>query len=209
MIIKVAVIEDDDIIRKSIITFLRSKKEIECVASYGDAESAIAELTSITPPDVILMDINLPNMSGIDCVQQIKKLIPNSLIIMLTVYNDSNKIFKSLQAGAVGYLLKSDSPDDIFNAIKNVYAGGSPMSALIARKVVQSFHNQQNFVNNNVQLTTREKEILDLLSKGYLYKEIAHELNISVNTVHNHLRHIYEKLQVHNRTEAVLKHLQL
>jgi len=204
--IKVAIVEDDSKIRESIKLILNGTQEFSCIAVYEDAESALYDLPSKNP-DVVLMDINLPQMSGIECVRLLKQKIPEILIIMLTMYQDFLKIFNSLQAGAVGYLLKSSSPIEILQAIKDVSNGGSPMSAQIARKVVQSFYRPNSDFKTTVKLTERETEILDLLSKGYINKEIAELLSISPDTVHNHLRRIYEKLQVHTRTEAVVKYL--
>ena len=206
MSIKVAIVEDDSKIRESIKLILNGTQEFSCIAVYEDAESALYDLPSKNP-DVVLIDINLPQMSGIECVRLLKQKIPEILIIMLTMYQDFLKIFNSLQAGAVGYLLKSSSPVEILQAIKDVSNGGSPMSAQIARKVVQSFYRPNSDFKTTVKLTERETEILDLLSKGYINKEIAELLSISPDTVHNHLRRIYEKLQVHTRTEAVVKYL--
>ncbi|GMU96324.1 MAG: response regulator transcription factor [Ignavibacterium album] len=204
MLINVAIIEDDEKIRNNIKTLLNDSQNIKCVADYSDAESAILEISKVAP-DVILVDINLPKMTGIEFVIKIKEILSTTLPIMLTVYDDFQNIYHSLQAGAFGYLLKTASPDEILNSIIEVYQGGSPMSAQIARKIVQSFHKE--IKDKSSELTNRELEILQLLTKGYLYKEIAYHLNISSNTVHNHLRKIYEKLQVNNRTEAVVKHL--
>lgn len=207
MLIQVAVVEDDKQIRKNLISLLNDSPGFKCIAAYDDAESALAGLPSVNP-DVVLMDINLPEMSGIECVRNIKIKIPELLIIMLTVYEDTRKIFSSLEAGAVGYLLKSSHPDQILQAINEVMSGGSPMSAQIARKVVQSFHKLKSVESEIFKLTEREREILDLLAKGFLYKEIADKLFISHDTVHNHLRRIYEKLHVRSRTEAVVKYMQ-
>jgi DNA-binding NarL/FixJ family response regulator len=204
MLIRVAIIEDDEKIRNGFKILVNDSENVKCVADYSDAESALLEISEVAP-DVILMDINLPKMNGIDCVMQIKKILPDTLPIMLTVYDDVQSIYNSLQAGAFGYLLKTASPDEILYSINEVYQGGSPMSAQIARKIVQSFHKEEK--DQKYKLSNRELEILQLLTKGYLYKEIANQLDISSNTVHNHLRKIYEKLHVHNRTEAVVKHL--
>ncbi len=206
MAIRVAIVEDDPKVRNSLEVLIEGSHEFHCAATYGDAESALKNLPAATPK-VVLMDINLPEMNGIECVRHLKQKLPEIHIIMLTVYEDTQKIFSSLQAGAVGYLLKSSRPDEILQAIMDVNAGGSPMTAQIARKVVQSFHKKNSKNDEVVKLTDRENEILDLLSKGYIYKEIAEHLFISPDTVHNHLRHIYEKLHVHSRTEAVVKYL--
>lgn len=206
MNIRVAIVEDDIKVRKSLEVLIEGSFGFNCFATYGDGESALRGLPK-EKPDVVLMDINLPKMNGIECVQKLKQKMPDMLIIMLTVYEDTQKIFSSLKAGAVGYLLKSSRPDEIIQAVTDVYEGGSPMTTQIARKVVQSFYRDDSKNNEIVHLTEREHEILDLLSKGYIYKEIADQLFISPDTVHNHLRHIYEKLHVHSRTEAVVKYL--
>lgn len=207
--IRVALVEDDDKIRNNLIDLFERTEGFRCVGAYPNAEEALEDIPAKTP-DIVLMDINLPGIDGIECTQRLKIKMSGLLIVMLTVYEDANKIFHSLQAGAVGYLLKLAQPAEIISALIDVSKGGSPMSAQIARKVVQSFHwePKQN-KNGDHSLTPREEQILDLLSKGYLYKEIASELIISPDTVHNHLRKIYEKLQVHSRTEAVVKYLKV
>jgi len=207
MLIRVAIVEDDLKIRESLRVLLDGSHGIRCIATYGDAESALDGLPRESP-DVVLMDINLPAMSGIECVRALKQRTPGVLVIMLTVYEDAQKVFNSLKAGAVGYLLKTTPPGEILQAIGEVFAGGSPMSAQIARKVVQSFHHLAAPIDVRIKLTEREQEILDFLAQGYLYKEIADQLSISPDTVHNHLRRIYEKLHVHTRTEAVVMYLQ-
>ena len=202
--IRVALVEDDEIIRKTLIELLEETEGFRCIGAYQNAEDALEDIPRKSP-QIVLMDINLPGIDGIECTHRLKTKIPDLLIVMLTVYEDAGKIFQSLQAGAVGYLLKLSKPEEILAALKEVAAGGSPMSPQIARKVVQSFHQERNGISE--ELTPREEQVLSLLSKGYLYKEIASELSISNDTVHNHIRKIYEKLQVHSRTEAVIKYL--
>lgn len=205
--IRVALVEDDEKIRSNLIMLLEQSKGFRCVGAYPDAETALKDI-SFKSPEIVLMDINLPGMDGIECTYNLKAKMPKLQIVMLTVYEDTGKIFQALQAGAVGYLLKLTKPEEILEALNEVSLGGSPMSAQIARKVVQSFHRKQvKSSENQAPLTMREEQVLNLLSKGYLYKEIASELSISSDTVHNHIRKIYEKLQVHSRTEAVVKYL--
>ena len=202
--IRVALVEDDEIIRKTLIELLEETEGFRCIGAYQNAEDALEDIPRKSP-QIVLMDINLPGMDGIECTYRLKIKMPDLLVVMLTVYEDAGKIFHSLQAGAVGYLLKLSKPGDIITALKEVIAGGSPMSPQIARKVVQSFHRE---IKGEMEgLSPREEQVLSLLSKGYLYKEIASELSISNDTVHNHIRKIYEKLQVHSRTEAVIKYL--
>lgn len=202
--IRVALVEDDEIIRKTLIELLEETEGFRCIGAYQNAEDALEDIPRKSP-QIVLMDINLPGMDGIECTYRLKIKMPDLLVVMLTVYEDAGKIFHSLQAGAVGYLLKLSKPGDIITALKEVIAGGSPMSPQIARKVVQSFHQERK--GESQKLSPREEQVLSLLSKGYLYKEIASELSISNDTVHNHIRKIYEKLQVHSRTEAVIKYL--
>ncbi len=202
--IRVALVEDDEIIRKTLIELLEETEGFRCIGAYQNAEDALEDIPRKSP-QIVLMDINLPGMDGIECTYRLKIKMPDLLVVMLTVYEDAGKIFHSLQAGAVGYLLKLSKPGDIITALKEVIAGGSPMSPQIARKVVQSFHQERK--GESQKLSPREEQVLSLLSKGYLYKEIASELSISNDTVHNHIRKIYEKLQVHSRTEAVIKFL--
>lgn len=204
--IRVSIVEDDTRIRESLIILIDGADGFRVVSAYDNAEEALDDLV-VKCPDAILMDINLPGMNGIDCVRKAKALLPTTQIIMLTVFEDSAKIFAALEAGASGYLLKRTSPDRLLNAIREVHNGGSPMSSQIARKVVQSFHKTLKPESAGPKLTEREGEIMDLLVEGFLYKEIADKLFISVETVHSHIRHIYEKLQVRSRTQAVVKFL--
>jgi DNA-binding NarL/FixJ family response regulator len=204
---RIAIVEDDEKLRTNLITLLEMTEGFRCVSAYSNAEDALADLPQ-KAPDIVLMDIRLPGMDGIECTRWLKIKMPKVLILMLTVYEDVDRIFQSLQAGAVGYLLKMTQPGDILAALREVTNGGSPMSAQIARKVVQSFHRQPVRKKDPLsELNPREEEILDLLSRGHLYKEIADQLSISPATVHNHLHNIYEKLHVRTRTEAAVKYL--
>lgn len=206
-IIRIALIEDKKEIREGLNILISGSTGFNCAASFADAESAIRKIPSLDI-DVILMDINLPNMSGIDCVKVLKPLLRNTQIIMLTMYDDNEHVFEALKAGAAGYLLKRTPPAKILEAVKEVHTGGSPMSMQIARMVVKSFSEKPAGAKLDEKLTEREFEILGQLSKGLRYQEIADKLFISVETVRTHLRKIYEKLQVRNSTEAVLKYLQ-
>ncbi|TVP98113.1 MAG: DNA-binding response regulator [Balneolaceae bacterium] len=206
MSIRVIIVEDDHKIRKSLAILLDGSHGFRCIGDYESAEAALRELP-MKKPDVVLMDIHLGGMSGIEAVREIKEILPQIQVIMLTVFEDSAKIFHALQAGAVGYLIKTTPADEILKAIRDVMKGGSPMSPQIARKVVQSFYKDHEIHDDLLKLTPREEEVLTLLARGLLYKEIANELYISKDTVHNHLRNIYQKLQVRTRTEAVVKYL--
>ncbi|MGM0589622.1 MAG: response regulator [Bacteroidota bacterium] len=204
--IRISIVEDDDRIRNMFIILLEGAEGFRCVSAYPNAEDALADLPS-KKPDIVLMDINLPGMNGIECVKKLKAEESDISVVMLTVYEDNERIFQSLQAGAVGYLLKSTSPSDILESLKDVNDGGAPMSAQIARKVVQSFHKPEKSSKKLASLTNREQEILSLLATGYMYKEIADELHVSMDTVKSHIRNIYDKLQVRSKTEAVVKYL--
>jgi DNA-binding NarL/FixJ family response regulator len=204
--IRIAVVEDDKMVREVLEILLNGTPGFTCIATYGNGEDAITGLPEVNS-DVVLMDINLPGISGIECITRLKELDLPMLFIMLTIFEDSDAIFQSLSAGASGYLLKQTPPARLLEAIQDVYHGGSPMSREIARKVIQSFrHPTANSVMDNI-LTKREEEILSNLVKGLLYKEIAALLSIGVETVRTHLRHIYEKLQVRTRSEAIVKYL--
>ena len=205
--IVIALVEDNKEIREGFNILISGTAGFSCAASFADAESALKKIPSMNV-DVVLMDINLPKMNGIDCVKKLKPLLPNTQIIMLTMYEDSEHVFEALKAGAAGYLLKRTSPGKILEAVKEVHEGGSPMSMQIARMVVESFNEKPINSKLNQKLTEREMEILSHLSKGMRYQEIADTLFISVETVRTHLRKIYEKLQVRNSTEAVLQYLQ-
>jgi DNA-binding NarL/FixJ family response regulator len=203
--IKVAVVEDDKRLREGLVFLINSTSEFCCIGSHPNAELALKQLPADWP-DVVLMDINLPNMSGIDCVAKLKALRPALQVVMLTAYVDNEQIFKSLKAGASGYLIKKTPATEILEAITDAHRGGSPMTSSIARKVVEFFR-QEPPEKETENLSKRELEILDLLAKGHRYKEIAEALSISFDTVRFHLRNIYEKLHVHSRTEAVVKYL--
>jgi DNA-binding NarL/FixJ family response regulator len=174
--------------------------------SYPDAESALAELPKLHP-DVVLMDINLPGIDGVECVRQLKPKLPKAQFVMLTVYEDANRLFKSLMAGASGYLLKRTPPAKLLAAIREAHDGGSPMTPQIARRVVQHFQELPEPSSELQKLTPRETEVLNQLAKGFRYKEIVDNLGISSGTLHSYIRSIYEKLHVHSRTEAVVKFL--
>jgi DNA-binding NarL/FixJ family response regulator len=201
--IKVAIVEDIKDIREGLQLLINSNKAFSCKEVYTTAEDALAHLPKALP-DVVLMDIHLPGISGIQAVTKLKAQYPQVQFIMSTVYEDDENIFESLKSGATGYLLKKTSPDKILEAITEVYNGGSPISAQIARKVIASFQ-KKSPVDDYPDLTPKEKEILKELSKGLRYKEIADVLNISMDTVRTHVRHIYEKLHVQSRMEAVNK----
>jgi DNA-binding NarL/FixJ family response regulator len=202
--INVSIVEDDVRVRESLARLVDRAEGFRCVSRHPTAEDALAELPGVAP-DVVLMDINLPGMSGVDCVRRLKTTLPRTQVVMLTVYEDTELIFNALEAGASGYLLKRTPPAELLAGIRDVHNGGSPMTSHIARKVVQSF--RQGESDSDVGLSPREQEVLDHLARGYLYKEIAGALGLSYDTVHTHIRRIYEKLQVHSRTEAVARHL--
>ena len=204
-IIRIAVVEDVDEYRNALTLILNNTPGMRCEQSFANAESAIRELPK-AKPDVILTDINLPGRSGIEVIVELKNRFPAMQFMMLTVYEDDDKIFHALEAGATGYLLKSTAPAKIIESIRELYEGGSPMSAQIARKVVDRLHSVQQGSGDNPYdslLSDREKEVLNLLRTGMLYKQIADQLHISEYTVKTHCRHIYEKLHVTTRGEAV------
>lgn len=206
MQIKVAIVEDDEGIRSSLATLIRRAPALRLAGEYPDAETAVKEIAR-RPPDVVLMDINLPGMDGVECVRQLKAAVPSTQFLMLTVYEDSDSLFTSLKAGASGYLLKRTASARLLEAIRDVHAGGSPMTPQLARRVVQFFSKPAEGNPHVVGLTVGENEFLDQLAKGYAYKEIASRMNISIDTVRSYVRAVYEKLHVHSRTEAVVKFL--
>lgn len=205
--IQVVIVEDDEEIRANLTHRIGSSSGFRLLGAYSNAESAVSDLPQ-HKPDVVLMDINLPGMDGVECVRALKPKIPNAQFIMLTVYEDNNRLFASLMAGASGYLLKRTSPAKLLQSIREAYTGGSPMTPQIARRLVQHFQRIPEPVSEFEKLAPREKEVLDQLSKGFRYKEIVDNLGISHGTLHSYIRNIYEKLHVHSRTEAVVKYLQ-
>lgn len=206
--ISVSIIDDEKELRESIATFINGSPGFRCVSTYGSADVALQRVPT-DKPDVVLMDINMPGMNGIECVERLKTLMPDVQIVMLTVYEDTDQIFRALAAGATGYLLKRLSPSKLLQAIREVQAGGSPMSNSIARKVVASFQKAKKTDEKQPHLSPREQAVLDCLAKGLTYKQIADQLEISIDTIRTHLRRVYEKLHVQSRTEAVAKYLRL
>jgi DNA-binding NarL/FixJ family response regulator len=204
--IAVAIVEDDVPAREILAGWIRNADGFRLAGEYDDAETAIAHLPT-EKPSVVLFDINLPGMNGIECVRKLKPRLPDTQFLMVTVYEDANHIFNALSAGASGYLLKQTRRQELLDAMKDVHAGGSPMSSQIARKVVQSFRRLESKTDGEtVELSGREREVLELLARGYLYKEIAEMLKISVQTVNTYIRRIYEKLHVRSRAQAVAKY---
>jgi DNA-binding NarL/FixJ family response regulator len=207
MPITVSIVEDNDQLRGTLARVINRAEGFECISQYPTAEAALEALPN-EKPNVVLMDINLPGIDGVECVRRLKPLLPNTQVVMLTVYEDTENIFNALAAGASGYLLKRTPSAELLTAIRQVLQGGSPMTAHIARKVVQSFQKPASAAKEPTEeLSPRESEVLDCLSQGFLYKEIAEKLGISYETVHTYIRRIYEKLQVRTRTEAVAKFL--
>jgi len=201
---RIAIVEDNKIIRESLIEFVQADPESTCVCNCATAEEAL-EMIPRHHPEIVLMDIQLPNLSGIECTAQLKRLLPSVQIIMVTVYEDTDRIFKALRAGACGYLLKRCTPEELVSAIREVRQGGAPMSRDIARKVIASFQEPVAAAVEMEGLSPREREILELLAQGFPNKEIAHRVGVSDGTVRWHLRHVYDKLHVRSRTEAALK----
>jgi DNA-binding NarL/FixJ family response regulator len=206
MIISVSIVEDDPEVRASLARLIDSSPGYRCASQHASGEEALAQIPKVRP-NVVLMDINLTGLNGVECVRRLKPGAAATQIIMLTVYQNTEHIFNALAAGATGYLLKQTPPAELLAAITDVHGGGSPMSSHIARKIVQSFQKPAEAARDGVALSPREVEVLDLLAKGYLYKEIADMLRLTYATVHTHIRHIYEKLHVRSRTEAVAMHL--
>lgn len=200
----VAIVEDDWAVRENLALLVSKAPGFSCVATCESAEEALLRLPALAP-DVVLMDINLPGKDGISCVAALREVLRNTQVIMLTIEEDSDKVFESMKAGATGYLVKHVSPQEILEAVAEVHRGGAPMSSHIARKVVTAFRQPTVVVGEEAHLSPREEEVLRLLAKGRRSKEIADELGVGVGTVNTHVRHIYEKLHVRSRAEAVAR----
>lgn len=206
MSISVSIVEDNPGTRKNLAALLGSEPQLRLLNAYANGEEAVRGIPA-QRPDVVVVDIKLPGMSGIECVAKLKTAIPDLRVLMLTTYQESDLIFNALRVGANGYLLKEMPAEELITAIQQVHSGGAPMSMQIARKVVAYFHEIKEPRPDTAKLTQREQEILTLLAKGYFYKEIADKLGISLNTMKSHQHAIYEKLHVQSRTEATLKFL--
>jgi DNA-binding NarL/FixJ family response regulator len=206
MSVNLAIVEDKTGFRDSLAKMLNEAQGFRCAHTYGSAEEALQGIPEAAP-DVVLMDINLPGMNGVECVRRLHTLAPAVRVIMLTVYENTENIYAALKAGASGYILKRTSPAKLLEAIQDVVDGGAPMSSAIARKVVQSFQQAPPASGNVENLSSREQEVLDMLAKGFLYKEISDQLHLGLGTIKTYVRRIYEKLHVQSRTEAVIKYL--
>jgi len=202
--IKVAIVEDSKRTREGLQTIINLSSEYRCVCACETAEEALRVLPQ-HQPEVVLMDIQLPKMSGIDCVAQLKRLLPEVQVVMVTVYEDPDRIFRALRAGASGYLLKRSAPEQVLTAIRDVQQGGVPMSGEIARKVIGHFQSASASASEVEKLSGRERDVLEQVAHGFANKEIADRLNITAETVRWHLKHIYQKLHVRSRTEAAMK----
>ncbi len=202
--IKIAIVEDNNALCQSLCALLNQTEGMQCVASLNNLLNVVSELNR-AKPDVVLMDIGLPNISGIEGVRTVKENFNTIEVLMFTVFEDDDKIFEALKAGASGYLLKKSPPEEIIEAVRSIYYGGSPMSASIARKVISSFQNTLPSQKEEFMLTTRENEILHSLIDGLSYKKLAEKYFISISTVRTHIRHIYEKLHVNTKAQAVAK----
>jgi DNA-binding NarL/FixJ family response regulator len=206
MSISVAIVEDNAEIRRNLSRYIGEAPGFRCACACASGEEALRVMPQ-SPPDVVLMDIQMPGMSGIACTAALKRLLPAVPVMMLTVYEDNDAIFRALEAGASGYLLKRSAPAKLLEAIRELHHGGAPMTSEIARRVIHSFHKAKREPHPQDKLTVREEEILECLAKGFVTKEIADKLSVSYDTVRYHLKHIYDKLHVHSRTEAVIKYL--
>ncbi len=204
--IAIALVEDHAELRATWTQVLNRAPGFRCVGTYATGEEALVALPELKPA-AVLMDLNLPGISGIECTARLKSAVPQTQILVLTAYGETDRIFDALRAGASGYLLKRTTPADLLQAVREVVAGGAPMSPEIARKVVESFRRVSPVPRGENELTPREREILSLLSEGLTDKEIAHRVHVGYETVRSHVKHIYDKLHVHSRTEAVVKFL--
>jgi DNA-binding NarL/FixJ family response regulator len=204
MSIKVSIVEDDAPAREILANWINHAYGFKCIGQHGSAEHAL-EYLPVEKPSVVLMDINLPGLSGIECVHRLKPLLPGTQYLMLTVYEDVDHIFDALAAGATGYLLKQTPRSELLASIQEVHDGGSPMTSNIARRVVQAFHREETGLSESASLSQREREVLELLARGYLYKEIMEKLKVSRGTVNTYIRRIYEKLHVRSRSQAVAR----
>ena len=206
MAIRVALVEDNNDVRQSVKSLLNRSSRIRVVADYADAELALADIAR-HKPEVVLMDVKLPKMDGVECVREVKALLPSVLVIMLTIHDDNDSLFNSILAGADGFLLKDTMPARLVEAIEEVQKGGSPITPQIARRIVQRFRIPDPAPAKVENLTPREREVLEQLALGSRYKEISDKLGISLDGIRFHIRGVYNKLHVHSRTEAVLKFL--
>jgi len=203
--VNISIVDDDCELTDKIAAYLNNTANYRCLSTYFSAEEALAKLPK-DRPDVVLMDINLGGMSGIECVRQLQPLLPGTPVVMLTVFEDTDKIMKAITAGASGYLLKRMPPSKLLDAIAEVLGGGSPMSAPVARKVIQLLKNMPVPDSAETELSERERQVLEAMAAGQFYKQIADQLGVSVHTVRSYIRRIYEKLHVRTRTEAVAKY---
>lgn len=202
--VTISIVEDLDEVRDALHRMIQQSEKFCFVAGFNNAEQAEMNIP-VQPPDIVIMDINLPGMSGIECIRRIKEKCPGTQFMMFTIYEDDDKVFEALKAGAHGYLLKKTPKEKLLDALEELYNGGSPMSTNIARKVIEAFEKRNQPPEELNTLTNKEKQILELLAKGFLYKEIADQLHSTRNTIKQHIHHIYEKLHVQNRTEAINK----
>lgn len=202
--LNIAIVEDNHQIRKNLVEMILNEKTFRLLGEFSNAEEAFDTIPHLML-DIVIMDIELPGMSGIDCVAKLKPLCPKTQFMMFTVFEESEQVFNALSAGASGYMLKTSSEEEIIEGVKELQAGGSPMSPLIARKVVASFQKQKQEMKEVESLSAREVEILQLLAEGMLYKEIGDKLSVTLGTVKQHLHRVYEKLHVNNKTEAINK----
>jgi DNA-binding NarL/FixJ family response regulator len=204
--LKIALVEDQPKVRDNWCRLINSFPDLSCICTCKSGEEALRVIPEV-PPDVILMDIFLPRMSGIECTAKLKEILPRTQIVILTAMDDEELVFMALEAGADGYLLKRTKPDDLRAALLDVLGGGAPMTSAIARRVIESFRRNVKSRDDSLRLSTREEQILVLLSKGYPNKVIADRLDLSVDTVCHHLKHIFEKMHVRSRTEAVVRYM--